>query len=118
MASSRVSFIEVMVSMTMARSSSEKSGNSRSPILLDQMPIPLTMVSALVRFRAAWVVASAVSLAAAFSCPARFPGFRYQFQPARGAATMGESECVSGERVNASDFRMILAEDNTEKSRG
>jgi len=37
--------------MSMARSSAEKSGNSRSPILLDQMPILLTRASALVRFR-------------------------------------------------------------------
>jgi hypothetical protein len=27
----------------------------------------------------------------------------------------GKSECVSGERLNANDFRMILKEDDTKK---
>jgi hypothetical protein len=36
----------------------------------------------------------------------------------KGAATKDESECVSGQRLNANDFRMILAEDDTEKLGG
>jgi len=32
-----------------------------------------------------------------------------------GAATVGESECVSRQRLNANDFRMLIAEDDTEK---
>jgi hypothetical protein len=43
---------------------------------------------------------------------------RYQLQSPKGAATEGKSECVSGQRLNANDFRMILAEDDTEKAGG
>jgi hypothetical protein len=43
---------------------------------------------------------------------------RYQQQPPRGAATVDESESVSEQRLNANDFRMILAEDDTEKLGG
>ena len=50
--------------------------------------------------------------------PALIPGFLYQQKPPRGAATEGKSECVSRQRLNANDFRMILAEDDTEKLGG
>ena len=72
MASSRVSFREFMDSIIMVRSSSEKSGNSRSPILLAMVPMPLAMASALVRFRCAGAAASPASLAAALACCSRY----------------------------------------------
>jgi len=45
-------------------------------------------------------------------------GFRYPLQPPGGAATEGKSECVSGQRLNANDFRMILAGNDTKYLRG
>jgi hypothetical protein len=36
----------------------------------------------------------------------------------RGAATMVKSKCVSGQRLNANNFRMILTKDDTEKYGG
>jgi|APCry1669189101_1035198.scaffolds.fasta_scaffold213494_1 hypothetical protein len=50
--------------------------------------------------------------------PAHLPGFWYQLQPPRGAAKEGESEDVSGQRLNTNDFRMIIAGYDTEKLGG
>ena len=75
-------------------------------------PIWPAKASALVRFRVveATVVCRAYTLRT-------FPD-RYQLQPQRGAATEDKSECVSRQRLNANDFRMILAENDTEKLGG
>lgn len=73
MASSRVSFMKFMDSMIMVLSPSEKSGNSRSPILFAQVPMLIAMASALVRFRWAGAVAPPDSFTAFLACCSEFP---------------------------------------------